>query len=410
MFGSFWTLDTTPMTNIEDKSLMIMAGMCTNRKSCPYGRAFLPSEGEWVFDFSMVVALPLLYGNNVIRNIQQFTTDGDRHIYNPLDLLSQNESSPWYGVKHMLCTFHLVEQQFDNDVLNKEDREGVFYQVKNWIHSFKNYCKSEDKYKLSYKLLIEFMNRLDVFESMGPAYPYILDKYLLSTWIKKKDKLLFSKRMFLRNLNNCTSIPSEVENSSIKQGDDRVRPTMSILTAAHVMTDKSNHRMLVKEGKSAKSTPSTKLWSKSKTSNKITSHGEGLVETEYYLRNNYCSVQASAKVWWVMPCLTFKNWRKISGYMGHHAFAGLGLSHLVPKEDCCVIVGIYTGLKNHVVTDIISQASLKAQIVKLCGGTVFIIILERILNIQERQPASSAARNLESPMHPTSKSYQACIQ
>jgi hypothetical protein len=175
MFGSFWTLDTTPMTNFEDRPLMIMAGMCTHRKSCPYGITFLPSEGEWVFNFSMVVALPLLYGNNVIRNIQQFTTDGDRQIYNSLDLLSQKESSPWYGVKHMLSTFHLVEQQFDNDVLNKEDREGIVYQVKNWIRSFTNYCESEDEYKLSYKLLIEFMNRPDIFESMGPTYPYILD-------------------------------------------------------------------------------------------------------------------------------------------------------------------------------------------------------------------------------------------
>jgi hypothetical protein len=90
MFGSFWTLDTTPMTNIEDIPLMIMAGMCTNRKSCPYGQAFLPSEGEWVFDLSMVVAVPLLHGSNVIRNIQQVTTNGDRQIYHPLDLLSQN--------------------------------------------------------------------------------------------------------------------------------------------------------------------------------------------------------------------------------------------------------------------------------------------------------------------------------
>jgi hypothetical protein len=130
------------MTNIEDRPLMKMAGMCTTRKSCPYGRAFLPSEGEWVFDVSMVVALPLIYGKNVIQNIQEVTTDGDRQIYNPLDLLSQNESSPWYGVKHMVCTFHLVEQQFENDVLNKEvnkeDREGIVYQVKNWIRSFTN--------------------------------------------------------------------------------------------------------------------------------------------------------------------------------------------------------------------------------------------------------------------------------
>jgi hypothetical protein len=94
----------------------------------------------------MVVAFPLIHGNNVIRNIHQVTTNGDRQIYNPLDLLSQNESSPWHGVKHMLCTFNLVEQQFDNDVyndvFNKEDREGIVYRVNNWIRSFTNYCES----------------------------------------------------------------------------------------------------------------------------------------------------------------------------------------------------------------------------------------------------------------------------
>jgi hypothetical protein len=121
MFGFVWTLGTTPITNIEDRLLMIMAGMETNRKSSPFGRAFLPSEVEWVFDFSMVVVLPLLYVINVVRNIQQVTTDSDRQIYNLLDIFSRDESSPWYGVKHMLCTFHLAEQKFENDVLNKED-------------------------------------------------------------------------------------------------------------------------------------------------------------------------------------------------------------------------------------------------------------------------------------------------
>jgi hypothetical protein len=70
--------------------------------------------------------------------------------------------------------------------------------------------------------------------------------------------------MFLRNLNKGTSILSEVDNSSIKKGDNRFHPTMSILTDAHV-TDKSNHCVLVKEGKSAKSISSTKLWSKYNT-------------------------------------------------------------------------------------------------------------------------------------------------
>jgi hypothetical protein len=144
MFGFFGTLDNTPMSNIEDRSFMIMDVMCTDRKSRPCSISFLPSEDQWVFDFSMVVALLVLQGNNFIRNIQQVTTDGDRQIYNPLDILPKDESSPLCDVKHMLCTFHFVEQQFNNDIINKEDRERIVYQVKNWKHVFTNYCESED--------------------------------------------------------------------------------------------------------------------------------------------------------------------------------------------------------------------------------------------------------------------------
>jgi hypothetical protein len=75
---------------------------------------------------------------------------------------------------------------------------------------------------------------------------------------------------------------------------------MSIWTAVQVMTDKSNHCMLVKEGMSGKSMYSTKVWSKKKTSNRITSHREGLIETEYGLRHNYCSVIVTDKLWWVL--------------------------------------------------------------------------------------------------------------
>jgi hypothetical protein len=163
MFG-FFTLDTIPMMNIEDIPLVIMDVMSITRKPSPYGRAFHPSKGEWVFYFSIVVALPLFYGNNIIRNIQQVITDVDRQIYNPLYILSKDESSPWHGVKHIKCTFHLMEKQFDNDVLNKEDTEGIVHQVKNWIHTFANNCESEDEYKLSYKLLIEFLNKPDVLK------------------------------------------------------------------------------------------------------------------------------------------------------------------------------------------------------------------------------------------------------
>jgi hypothetical protein len=51
-------------------------------------------------------------------------------------------------------------------------------------------------------------------------------------------------------------------------------------------------------------------------------------------------------------CLAFNNWRNMSGYVNSHALVRLGLSHLVPNAECCIIVGIYTGLENHIVADI----------------------------------------------------------
>jgi hypothetical protein len=65
------------------------------------------------------------------------------------------------------------------------------------------------------------MNRNDVFEELGKASPYILDEYLLKTWKPLKDKMIFYKCMYPRNLDNSTSIPCEIENASIKAGEDK---------------------------------------------------------------------------------------------------------------------------------------------------------------------------------------------
>jgi hypothetical protein len=104
----------------------------------------------------------------------------------------------------------------------------------------------------------------------------------------------------------------------------------------------------------------------------------------------------------------------MSGYMGHHAFVGLGLSHVVPNTDCLVIVGIYTGLENHVITAIMSQASLKAQIVKLFGGIVSIIILEKNIEYTRTAAGIISSKKLGIPYAPDIKKitkpvYSSCV-
>jgi hypothetical protein len=192
------------------------------------------------------------------------------------------------------------------------------------------------------------------------------------------------------NLNKCTSIPPQVENYSIKQGDYRIHPTMSILTAAQVMTNKLNHCMLVKEVKSAKSMSSTKMWSKSNTSNKITSHEEGLIETEYGLRYNYCSVHVSDKIWWAVALYHVQLLEKDVKIYGSPRFRRAMIVTLSSQGRLMCICGYVhrTGNSRRCCYHIMD--AIESTIVKSFGGTAFIIILEIILNIQERQPTSSS--------------------
>jgi hypothetical protein len=171
---------------------------------------------------------------------------------------------------------------------------------------------------------------------------------------------------------------------------------MSILTAAQVMTDNSNHHMLVKEGKSAKSMYLTRLWSTSKTSNKSTSHGEGLIDTEYGLRHNFCSVCVTGNVWWVLDLSHVQELEKDVKIYGSPRFRRVGIVTLSAGGSFYVFVAVYIGHASHVGIVIILLILLKALIAKLFGGEASIIILERILNTQERLPKSSTRRKSES--------------
>jgi hypothetical protein len=76
----------------------------------------------------------------------QINTDGDKQIYEPIDMLTRDPNSP-RNVKHiLLCWFHLVTHKFDVSVLKKADRGAIISQVKNWITSWVNYCETEAEY------------------------------------------------------------------------------------------------------------------------------------------------------------------------------------------------------------------------------------------------------------------------
>jgi hypothetical protein len=60
--------------------------------------------------------------------------DGDKQIYEPLDILTREPNSPW-NMKHVLCQFHLVTKKIIVSMLKKADQRAIISQVKNWKNS-----------------------------------------------------------------------------------------------------------------------------------------------------------------------------------------------------------------------------------------------------------------------------------
>jgi hypothetical protein len=142
----------------------------------------------------------------------QINMDGDKQIYEPIDILTRDPNSPW-NVKHVLSQFHLVTQKFDVSILKKADRGAIISQVKNWTTSWVNYCENEAEYLKSFSSFTAFMDRPDVKERLGECHSYIMDIYIVITWMAKKEKLLFYKRLTTRIFINVLHVQLNMKTS-----------------------------------------------------------------------------------------------------------------------------------------------------------------------------------------------------
>jgi hypothetical protein len=84
MFPELLAVDNTGGTTIDERMLMIVAGLDNTRRKFPSLRAFLPSECQWVFIFSFSYVFPKLLGQGTVRRITQvcpIVTHLSQHLF-----------------------------------------------------------------------------------------------------------------------------------------------------------------------------------------------------------------------------------------------------------------------------------------------------------------------------------------
>jgi hypothetical protein len=84
IYPELLAVDTTGDTNIEDRMLMIVAGLDNTRRNFPSLQAFLPSECQWVFHFLFSYVFPKLLGQGTVRRIKHVScilTQSSQHFW-----------------------------------------------------------------------------------------------------------------------------------------------------------------------------------------------------------------------------------------------------------------------------------------------------------------------------------------
>jgi hypothetical protein len=172
--------------------------------------------------------------------------------------------------------------------------------VKNWIASWVNYCENEAEYLKSFLLFTAFMDRPVEKVRLSECHSYIMDTYIVVTWMAKKEKLLFYNRLTTRNFDQCTSCPAEHENSPMKWGVMVANPQQHMYQEVHTINKKSNSRFTVKEGHAAKNLDVTQKWSATKTNLFISKYAEGVIAFQWNKRSLYMIIRISSRTWRVM--------------------------------------------------------------------------------------------------------------
>jgi hypothetical protein len=127
-----------------------------------------------------------------------------------------------------------------------------------------------------------------------------MDTYIEITWMAKKEKLLFYKRLTTRIFDQCTSRPAEHENLLMKWGEIVVNHRQHMHQTVHKINKKFNSRFTVKEGHEAKDLDATHNWSTTKTNEFVSKYAEGMIAFQWNKRILYTSIRITNIILWVM--------------------------------------------------------------------------------------------------------------
>ena len=114
MFPEVGFMDTTANTNKQNRDLFLLVVKDASGETFIGNVTIIPSQQRWVFSKIYHSFFVRLYGKACMSRLRLAVTDDDPSAHGPLDMMFVTD--PCYNATHMLCVFHGLVMQFQENV------------------------------------------------------------------------------------------------------------------------------------------------------------------------------------------------------------------------------------------------------------------------------------------------------
>ena len=206
-------IDATACTNKEDRPLVTVTAKDACGHMFTVVRAFLPNEQAWLYKWLFQTVFPALLGKDVLSKVKIIVTDGDSQEIQQLDAAIVLYFKNAFRIR---CSWHIIDRGWERylsaallggssrkkKIKNKRRRTKqamltekhqcarVIYR---WMFSWAqpSFCESEEEYKLSKALFMQYVKSEKVEELLGSTDVERLLNFVRKSVFTQEDRMCY---------------------------------------------------------------------------------------------------------------------------------------------------------------------------------------------------------------------------
>ena len=305
MFPEVVKVDCTNDTNNENRPLLTVTAKDSNGKCFTLLRSFLPNQQNWVFRWIFSIVLPQFFGHDVLHKIKVIISDGDA---NEMSQIDSAISIYMPHVHRVRCGWHIIDRGWEKHIVSGYPEQAQFYcdvrgLVKEWMYSWMNHrCETRAEYKLSKKLLKEFIHSKIISSKLGTFFASNFSAFFRKNVETHEAFYVFYIRRHLRHYEEYSNSSHEGTNKGLKYCAAPVTPNLRMDHSCAILSKNGVRSITSKKHFMAKQFLSTKPHTKLQCSNELVEKCECALQHSIDSLTNYECIPIISSKWLVRRC------------------------------------------------------------------------------------------------------------